>query len=87
MIVMQIFSSYWPYYLFLKLNAMIAIAELKNQILQLPKHDFAKLRQWMLELDEAQWDAQIAADSTAGKLDFLVARARQEMASGQSGRL
>lgn len=66
---------------------MIAIAELESQILQLPQHDFAKLRQWILEVDEAQWDLQIATDLKAGKLDFLIANARAELASGRSGSL
>ena len=66
---------------------MIAIAELENQILQLPQHDFVKLRQWILEVDEAQWDLQIANDLKAGKLDFLIANARAELASGRSGSL
>ena len=66
---------------------MIAIAELESQILQLPQHDFAKLRQWILEVDEARWDLQIACDLKAGKLDFLISNARAELASGRSGSL
>lgn len=61
---------------------MIAITELENHILELPKQDFAKLRNWMLELDETQWDAQIANDLKAGKFNHLIANAKAEMAAG-----
>jgi hypothetical protein len=61
---------------------MIAIAELENHILELPKQDFAKLRNWMLALDDAQWDTQIANDLKAGKLNHLISKAKAEMAAG-----
>jgi hypothetical protein len=63
---------------------MIAITELENHILELPKQDFAKLRNWMLELDESQWDTQIASDLKAGKFKHLIANAKAEMAAGTS---
>ncbi len=63
---------------------MIAIAELENHILELPKQDFAKLRNWMLALDDAQWDAQIAKDLKAGKFQHLIANAKAEMAAGSA---
>ena len=61
---------------------MLAITELENHILELPKKDFAKLRDWMLALDDAKWDAQIANDFKAGRLDHLITKARGETASG-----
>jgi hypothetical protein len=61
---------------------MIAITELENHILELPRQDFAKLRDWMLALDDAKWDAQIASDFKAGKLNHLIAKARAETAAG-----
>ncbi len=63
---------------------MIAITELENHILELPKQDFAKLRNWMLDLDETQWDAQIANDLKSGKFQHLIANAKAEMAAGSA---
>ena len=61
---------------------MIAITQLENHILELPRQDFAKLRDWMLALDDTKWDVQIASDLKAGKLNGLIANAQAEMAAG-----
>jgi hypothetical protein len=51
---------------------------LKQHIAKLDKDSFAKLRDWLFELDQARWDKQIEADIKAGKLDFLVNEAITE---------
>jgi hypothetical protein len=61
---------------------MSYVEELETKIMSLPKQDFAQLRNWMFELDDAQWDRQIASDLKAGKLNHLIANARAEMAAG-----
>jgi hypothetical protein len=50
----------------------MSIDALKKAIETLPDEDYAKLRKWFSEKDWRKWDKQIAADSRAGKLDFLV---------------
>ena len=40
-------------------------------------------RQPLRQLDDASWDAQIASDFKAGKLDKLIAKARADMAAGR----
>jgi hypothetical protein len=40
-------------------------------------------RQPLRQLDGASWDAQIASDFKAGKLDKLIAKAQAEMAAGR----
>jgi hypothetical protein len=35
---------------------MSYVEELETKIMGLPKQDFAQLRNWMFDLDEAQWD-------------------------------
>ena len=50
---------------------MSKVEEIKQAIDTLPEEDYVLLRQWFSEKDWQKWDAQIAADSRAGKLDFL----------------
>ena len=53
------------------------IAQLKGEIEKLNTADQAKLRDWFIARDNEVWDQQIAADLAAGKLDDLIAEARQ----------
>jgi hypothetical protein len=62
---------------------MSKIQELKNEIEQLPKEEFTELCRWLSERDWASWDSEIAADSEAGNLDFLVREALDEKAKGK----
>lgn len=66
---------------------MSYVEELESKIMALPKQDFTQLRNWMLDLDEAQWDRQIASDFKAGKLNHLIATAKAEMAAGSAREL
>ncbi len=61
---------------------MSYVEELETKIMSLPKHDFIQLRDWMFDLDDGQWDRQIASDLKAGKLNLLITSARAEMAAG-----
>ena len=56
---------------------MASIADMQRAILVLPESEYVRLRNWMTELDWERWDAQIEADSEAGKLDFLADEARE----------
>ncbi len=66
---------------------MSYVEELESKILELPKQDFALLRNWMFELDDSQWDKQIASDLKAGKLNHLINKAKTEMAAGTAAKL
>jgi len=58
------------------------IKELENVITQLSEEDFREL---MCRLDEYRnelWDKQIAEDFDAGRLDHLIAQAKEEVAAG-----
>lgn len=59
------------------------VEDLEFQIKQLSRKEFAELRDWFLEQDWQAWDAQIASDAKAGKLDNLVADAKAEYTAGQ----
>jgi hypothetical protein len=61
---------------------MSKVDELKTAIERLPKHQFTELVRWLSEKDWEMWDEEIAADSKAGKLDFLVREAFEEKAKG-----
>lgn len=58
-------------------SAMSKVDELKAEIERLPEGQVAELYRWLSEKDWAAWDAQIEADSRAGKLDFLIDEARR----------
>jgi hypothetical protein len=62
---------------------MSKVEELKNEIEQLPKEEFTELCRWLSERDSASWDNEIAADSEAGRLDFLVREALDAKAKGK----
>ena len=54
---------------------MTSVAKIQKEILALSETDYRQLKQWFSELEWDEWDQQIAADSDAGKLDFLIAEA------------
>jgi hypothetical protein len=61
---------------------MSKVEELKTEIERLPEDEFTELARWLLEKDWERWDKQIAADSEAEKLDFLVQEALDAKAKG-----
>ena len=66
---------------------MNELEKLEERIEQLPPEQLKKFRAWFAEFDARVWDAQIEADSKAGKLDFLVAEALVEHKSGKTREL
>ena len=54
---------------------MKSIEEAIEFIESLPKDDFYRLRDWILERDWEKWDREIEEDSKSGKLDFLIKQA------------
>ncbi len=66
---------------------MSEVEELEARILNLPRQDLAKLREWFLELDHQLWDLQIASDYKAGRFKRLINEAREELAHGKAREL
>lgn len=66
---------------------MSNVEELESKILELPKQDFAILRNWLFELDDSQWDKQITTDLRAGKFDHIINKAKAEMSAGLASKL
>lgn len=63
---------------------MTDIQLIEDQIQRLDSQSFAALRNWFIEYEHTRWDRQIAADSEAGKLDFLIDEALAEHRSGKT---
>ena len=53
-----------------------------EEILVLSETDYRQLKRWLNELEWDKWDQQIEEDSNAGKLDFLIAEAREAKEKG-----
>ena len=62
---------------------MSRVDAIKKAIETLPAEDYARLRKWFSEKDWRKWDKQIAADSRAGRLDFLVKEALGAKSKGK----
>ncbi len=56
---------------------MTSVSEIQKAILALPEAEYVQLRQWIGEIDWQRWDKEIEADSSEGKLDFLIAGAME----------
>jgi hypothetical protein len=61
----------------------MTIEQIEAAILNLSETDFAKLRNWLLELDYQQWDRQLEQDILDGKLDDLAKEALAEFEAGE----
>ncbi|MGI8783051.1 MAG: hypothetical protein ACR2L2_05295 [Acidobacteriota bacterium] len=59
---------------------MTKLEELELAIESLPEKEYSQFRRWFLERDWERWDREIEADSTSGKLDFLVEEAQDAKA-------
>ena len=58
------------------------ISKIQEEILALSETDYRQLKQWFNDLEWETWDRQIAADSNAGKLDFLIDEALEAKEKG-----
>lgn len=64
-------------------TTMADVKSIEDAVKALPPHDLAKFRRWFADFDFAVWDAQIEADTTAGKLDTLLQEAAEDYAQGE----
>lgn len=62
----------------------MTVEAIERAIQQLDPQQFAELRRWILEQDDAAWDEQIERDAAAGKLDALAAEALADYQAGRS---
>ena len=61
---------------------MPTVAEIQQAIMNLPKSDYARLRNWLFEYDWQEWDREFEEDVKAGRLDFLKAEVEQAKREG-----
>jgi len=61
---------------------MTTVAAITAAIAELPPDQVARIRAWLDERAEAEWDAQIERDERAGRLDALADRALAEHRAG-----
>ena len=66
---------------------MRKIEQIEQQIRELSAVEFAELRDWMLAQDWAAWDAKVERDSRSGKLDNLIAEAKEDYDSGKARKI
>jgi hypothetical protein len=66
---------------------MANVQLIEDQIQHLDNQSFAALRNWFIEYEHTRWDRQIATDSEAGKLDFLIDEALAEHRAGKTNPL
>lgn len=62
---------------------MSAVEESEAAIQQLSPDGMAAFRAWCAEFDAASWDRQIAANDAAGRLDWLVQEALDDLDAGR----
>ena len=63
---------------------MTTVEAITAAIAELPPEEVARIRAWLDERSESEWDAQIEQDEREGKLDALAERALTEHRAGRS---
>lgn len=63
------------------------VESLQQQIQELSPDELAELRDWFLDRDWTDWDAQLEQDVQAGRLDALADRALRDHAAGKTSLL
>ena len=63
---------------------MSTVEAITAAIAELPPEQVARVRAWLAERTDAEWDAQIEQDERAGRLDSLAERALAEHRAGRT---
>ncbi|MCS7301040.1 MAG: hypothetical protein NZ556_05750 [Fimbriimonadales bacterium] len=64
------------------MKTRLTFEEIEQAIRQLPPEELKAFRQWFAEYDAALWDAELEADVRAGRLDWLISEATDELKQG-----
>ena len=62
---------------------MSTVKQIEEAVRQLSADERAAFRAWFAEFDAEEWDRQLEADAKAGRLDWLVEEARQDLREGR----
>ena len=63
---------------------MTKLEQLESEIKNLPADEFARLRNWFMDLDHETWDRQIDEDAASGKLSKLFEKSIDDHRAGKS---
>ena len=63
---------------------MSTVDEIKRAIEQLPKPEFWRISEWVIQKFDDEWDRQIEQDIRAGRLDKLGEEATEEYKAGKT---
>lgn len=62
---------------------MSTVQEIEAALQRLTPEERADFRAWYAEFDSEEWDRQIEEDVAAGRLDWLIAEARDDNRHGR----
>jgi hypothetical protein len=62
---------------------MSRVEEIERAIQELSQDEFAQIAQRFHALEQERWDAELDRDASSGKLDFLIAEAREDRKQGR----
>ena len=62
---------------------MSTVQQVENAVKQLTPEELAAFRAWFAEYDADAWDRQLEADVSAGRLNWLVEEAKQDLREGR----
>ena len=62
---------------------MSAVHRLEEAVRSLSDEERVAFRAWFAEFDAEEWDRQFEADVNAGRLDWLIKEARQNLRDGR----
>lgn len=62
---------------------MTKLEQIEKSIEDLSNDELKKFAEWFAELQAERWDRQIEEDVAAGRLDKLIAEAREEIKAGK----
>jgi hypothetical protein len=62
---------------------MSTVKEIQDAIGQLSVPDQVALRDWFAERDAVEWDRELESDVAAGRLDWLLNEARNDLRAGR----
>lgn len=62
---------------------MTSLEQIEVAVRGLSDEDRAIFRAWFAEFDADEWDRQLESDVAAGRLDWLIEEAREDLRSGR----
>jgi hypothetical protein len=61
----------------------MSVEEIERAIRALSADEFARIAERVHALEQERWDAELDRDASSGKLDFLIAEAKEDRKHGR----